>query len=177
MIVKYIDQVKTWPETGKHILAKYDQHAISVYQAYNPDIAKFAVEQQRFGGSFSYSRMSWVKPNFLWMMYRSGWASKEGQERILEIKIPRAFFEEILKCAVKSTFDPSQYSTSNEWKSALEKSEVRLQWDPDHDPFGKPLNRKALQLGLRGAMLETYGKEKIVEILDITDFVFTQKRT
>src|SRR5262245_56200485 len=22
--------------------------------------------------------MSWVKPNFLWMMYRSGWATKEN---------------------------------------------------------------------------------------------------
>ena len=32
-------------------------------------------------------------------------------------------------------------------------SEVRLQWDPDHDPHGRPLARRALQLGLRGEAL------------------------
>jgi len=25
------------------------------------------------------NRMTWIKPNFLWMMYRSGWASKKNQ--------------------------------------------------------------------------------------------------
>jgi hypothetical protein len=27
--------------------------------------------------------MDWSKPNFLWMMYRSGWATKERRERIV----------------------------------------------------------------------------------------------
>ena len=29
------------------------------------------------------------------------------------------------------------------------RSEVRLQWDPDHHPDGSPQRRKAIQLGLR----------------------------
>ncbi|WP_458785448.1 DUF4291 family protein [Vallitalea sediminicola] len=29
-----------------------------------------------FGSSFKLNRMTWVKPSFLWMMYRSGWAKK-----------------------------------------------------------------------------------------------------
>ena len=51
----------------------------------------------RFGGDeFSFSRMSWIKTNFLWMMYRCGWASKKDQERVLAVTVSRAGFDEIL---------------------------------------------------------------------------------
>ena len=54
----------------------------------------------RFGGPlFSYSRMSWIKTNFLWMMYRCGWAAKKGQERVLAVWITREGFQEILSNA------------------------------------------------------------------------------
>jgi len=163
-----------WPTSGKHILAQYDSDAIYVYQAYRSTIAEYAVEHQRFGGDFSYTRMSWIKPNFLWMMYRSGWATKEGQENILAVKLKRSFFEEILCQAVPSTFNPARYSTKETWKSALESSEVRLQWDPDHDPTGKPLERRAIQLGLRGSMLRRYGETEVISIEDISHFVRDQ---
>ncbi|WP_141653813.1 DUF4291 family protein, partial [Erwinia billingiae] len=26
---------------------------------------------------FSMTRMTWIKPSFLWMMYRSGWGMKD----------------------------------------------------------------------------------------------------
>lgn len=51
----------------------------------------------RFGGpDYKFERMTWIKTNFLWMMYRSGWATKPGQNRILAIRISRDGFEEIL---------------------------------------------------------------------------------
>ena len=50
----------------------------------------------RLGGEFKFERMSWIKTNFLWMMYRCGWASKKNQERVLAITISREGFEEIL---------------------------------------------------------------------------------
>ena len=75
----YSKQTRKWPQSGRHILAQFDADSIIVYQAYRAAIARHAVEHQRFGGDFSYSRMSWIKPNFLWMMFRSGWATKEGQ--------------------------------------------------------------------------------------------------
>ena len=77
----YTEHAPVWPQSGRHIMAQFDADTIVVYQAYRPAIAGFAVEHQRFGGEFSFSRMSWIKPNFLWMMFRSGWASKEGQEQ------------------------------------------------------------------------------------------------
>jgi Domain of unknown function (DUF4291) len=76
----------TLPQTGKHILGQLRGDNIIVYQAYNPYIAHYAVKYQKFGGGdYSFSRMSWIKPNFLWMMYRAGWAEKPNQEHILAI--------------------------------------------------------------------------------------------
>lgn len=69
---RYLDQLAHWPTEGQHILAQFDDETIVVYQAYNEAIGRYAIEHQRFGGAYSFSRMSWIKPNFLWMMYRSG---------------------------------------------------------------------------------------------------------
>jgi hypothetical protein len=171
---KHVDQQPRWPKTGRHILAQYDDAGIVVYQAYCPAIADFAVKHQRFGGEFSYNRMSWIKPNFLWMMYRAGWATKEGQERILAARLRRDFFDELLRSAVPSTFDPTRHATNDAWKTAVAHSDVRLQWDPDHDPHGRPLARRAIQLGLRGRMLRRYGEEDLLGIEDITAFVHEQ---
>src|ERR1700704_2267928 len=76
----YSEQAKRWPREGRHVLAHYDDHSIIVYQAYCPSIGRFTIEHGYFGGGFSLSRMSWIKPNFLWMMYRCGWGTKEGQK-------------------------------------------------------------------------------------------------
>lgn len=171
----YLQQLAHWPDTGRHVLAQYDDTSIVVYQAYRPAIADFAVKHQRFGGEFSYNRMSWIKPNFLWMMFRAGWATKEGQERILAVCLRRSFFDDVLRDAVPSSFDPAHHASHDDWKAAIESSEVRLQWDPDHDPLGRPLARRAVQLGLRGAMLRCYGEQDVLGIEDITPFVIEQR--
>lgn len=110
----YIEQVKIWPTQGRHILAQFDDETIIVYQAYNPDIGHYAIRNKSFGDGFSYSRMSWVKTNFLWMMYRSGWGTKENQEVTLALRIPRVFFDLLLDEAVPSSWDREQYSTEEE---------------------------------------------------------------
>lgn len=171
----YLLQLPHWPTAGRHILAHHDDASLIVYQAYRPAIADFAVKHQRFGGEFSYNRMSWIKPNFLWMMFRAGWATKEGQERILAVRLQRAFFDEVLRDAVPSSFDPARHASHDDWKTAVEHSDVRLQWDPDHDPLGRPLERRAVQLGLRGRALRRYGEEALLGIDDITPFVIAQR--
>lgn len=172
----YPDYIKTIPKEGRCIIAQQTADEIIVYQAYNPAIARFAVENQFFGGShYSYGRMSWLKPNFLWMMYRCGWAAKENQERVLAIWIKKTDFNAILKEAVFSSYKSEQYTNQEEWKNELANKEVRLQWDPDHDPHGNKQERKAIQLGLKGKILKRFGTEMITRIEDITDFVKTQK--
>jgi len=168
------DQIVHWPQEGRHILAHYDHAHIVVYQAYRDSIADHALAHQRFGGDFSFSRMSWIKPNFLWMMFRAGWASKEGQERILAITLRRTFFDRLLAAAVASGYQGSGFDSREAWQNAVAGSDVRLQWDPDHDPFGATVQRRAVQLGLRGLTLEEYGTTAIVGIEDMTAFVREQ---
>jgi hypothetical protein len=170
----YLAQEATWPNAGRHILAQFDAESVVVYQAYRREIGVFAAEHGHFGGGgFSFDRMSWIKPNFLWMMYRSGWASKQGQETVLAVRLRRDAFDAVLAQAVHSTFAPEAYASPDDWRRALAASDVRLQWDPDHGPSGAPLRRRAVQLGLRGDTLRRYA-EWITGIEDVSAFVREQ---
>ncbi len=177
-IEPYFDQLQIWPRQGRHILAQYDQNSVIVYQAYKRSIGEWAIQHQQLGGpDFSYARMSWIKPNFLWMMYRSGWGTKKDQEMTLALRLPRTFFDGILGGAVESTFSADVHKSHAEWKTALETSDVRVQWDPDHDPHGKPEERRAIQLGLRGKFLRQMGEESLLEIIDVSEFVIEQSKS
>jgi hypothetical protein len=112
---RYLDQKQRWPSAGRHILASFDDETILVYQAYSPAIGRFAAQHGYFGGEFSYSRMSWIKPNFLWMMYRSDWGQSSGQEVVLAIRLRRTFFDSILEQAVPSSFTSELFATQEAW--------------------------------------------------------------
>lgn len=170
----YLTQANRWPKAGRHILAQFDGTSVIVYQAYRSAIGHFAAKHGYFGGEFSLNRMSWIKPNFLWMMYRSGWGTKTNQEVILAIRIQRSAFDAILAAAVHSHFVPDLYSSETAWKQAVVQSSVRLQWDPDHDPSGAKQERRAIQLGLRGEVVAQYARDWIVSIEDISEFVQQQ---
>jgi Domain of unknown function (DUF4291) len=171
----YLEQRRRWPASGRHILAQFDAEVVVVYQAYRPQIGHFAAAHGYFGGAFSLGRMSWIKPNFLWMMFRSGWGTKPGQEFTLAVWLKRSAFDAILREAVPSAFVPEVYPNQEEWKRAVARSSVRLQWDPDHDPSGAKVERRAIQLGLRTDMLARYAREWIVRIEDISPFVEQQR--
>ena len=171
---KYKEQEPYWPQEGYHIMAQYDDDKIIVYQSYKPEIGNFAVQNQFFGGAFSLERMTWIKPNFLWMMYRNGWGTKEGQEVILAIHLKRTAFEKYLENAVYSSFKPDLYESYELWQKDVAKSNVRLQWDPDHNPYGAKLERRAIQIGLRKEFIRSFAKDDILEIEDISDFVKEQ---
>jgi hypothetical protein len=172
----YLVQSAHWPKIGRHVLAQFDDDSVVVYQAYRPAIGHFAARNGYFGGQFSLNRMSWIKPNFLWMMYRCGWGSKEGQEVVLSVRLKRSGFDEILRRAVHSTYVPEGYESEVAWKGAVTRSEVRLQWDPDHDPSGAAVERRAIQLGLRGEVLANYAKEWLLGIEDVSEFVRDQSQ-
>ncbi|GAA0727049.1 DUF4291 domain-containing protein [Aquimarina litoralis] len=171
---KYREQESYWPQEGYHIMAQYDDEKIIVYQSYRPEIGNFAVKNQFFGGAFSLERMTWIKPNFLWMMYRNGWGTKEGQEVVLAIHLKRTAFEKYLENAVYSSFKPDLYESYELWQKDVAKSNVRLQWDPDHNPYGAKLERRAIQIGLRKEFIRSFAKDDILEIEDISDFVKEQ---
>jgi hypothetical protein len=105
----YATQRALWPPEGRALLASYDDEAVVVNQACRPQIADWVARHGRFGGPWSFSRMSWIKPGFLWMMVRSSWASKPDQERVLAIRFQRAGFDEVLARAVPSRDEGGLY--------------------------------------------------------------------
>lgn len=170
----YKEQLEEWPKSGHHIMAQYDEEKVIVYQSYRPAIGNFAVRNQFFGGPFKYTRMTWIKPNFLWMMYRNGWGTKEGQEVVLAIHLKRAAFERYLSQAVYSSYQDHLYESYEAWQKEVQNSSIRLQWDPDHNPYGGKLERRAIQIGIRNEEVIKYAKEDIIEIEDISDYVNEQ---
>ena len=153
------------------IFAVHDETTIRVYQAYGDAIANEAVRLGNFGESFKMTRMTWIKPSFLWMMYRSGWAAKERQTRVLAIDIKREGFDYIVKTAVASTFSKRAFETKAHWQVELAKSNIRVQWDPERDIYGNPLEQRTIQLGLKGDAVYKYVHDWIVNITDITQDV------
>lgn len=155
----------------KEIRAVYNDKTIRIYQAYSKEIAQEAVRLGTFGSHFKKERMTWIKPSFLWMMYRCGWGVKENQEHILAIDIRREGFDCLVKSAVPSTYSEKLGISMEEWHRQMNESPVRVQWDPERDIYGNPLDYRSIQIGLRGTAVEKYVNEWIVKIEDITDYV------
>jgi len=173
--IPYHAYEKGLPQEGNFILGHTRNGNIIVYQAFNDGIADYAIAHQKFGGShYSFSRMTWIKPNFLWMMYRSGWAEKENQNRVLAIEITFEGFEELLEKGVATSHDHAQ-GDGQTWRQTLDNSDVRIQWDPDHNPKGDKLKRRAVQIGIKNEALQKFNDEFIKSVTDITDFVKQQK--
>ena len=147
-ICPYSVQSKEWPVLGKHFMAHQPAEGIiTLYQAYKPTIANCAVEHQRLDASsdFKTTRMTWAKPGFLWMMYRSGWASKHNQECILAIHVRASWLFSILLRHAK-------ISTVGKTRSG----KVVVQWDPDHAWNGSKQRRRAIQIGMRGSVAQEF---------------------
>ncbi|KAK6532594.1 hypothetical protein TWF281_006776 [Arthrobotrys megalospora] len=141
------------------IRALYDEESITVYQAYNEKIADAAVRDQTLAvPGWSCERMTWIKPSWSWMMYRSGFSHKDkNQSRILAIRMSHSNFESVLL----------QSSLSN---SSGGKQPVRVQWDPERSPSTKSKRPyRSIQIGIGRSVAETWAKEMILSIEDVTD--------
>jgi hypothetical protein len=112
--------------------------------------------------------MTWIKPSFLWMMYRCGWATKPGQERVLAVELSRAGFEHALSNACLSHHDRDRHATHAEWAAALKASPVRVQWDPERSLTLAALPYRSLQVGISGRAVDSYVDEWIVGLTDVT---------
>lgn len=112
--------------------------------------------------------MTWIKPSFLWMMYRAGWGYKgAGQRRILAIDISREGFQWALAHSCPSHPDPSM--SKEDWAKLKVASPVRIQWDPERNLHLQPLPYRAIQIGLSGEAISLYVNQWIRKITDITD--------
>ena len=109
----------------RQIRALHDVDTITVYQAYKSSIATAAVRTQKLNASpdFSPRRMTWVKPSWCWMMYRSGYAAKDArQDSILAIKMRHDDFVGLLRRA-ELTHGRGQETKVEEGRSGPENEE------------------------------------------------------
>lgn len=151
----------------REVRAVYDQVTIRVYQAYSDPIADAALATGTFVAPFKRDRMTWIKPSFLWMMYRSGWARKDaGQHRVLAIDVTRAGFEWALRHSCLS--DAASRLGKDEARRLLNASPVRVQWDPERDLHFNALDHRSIQIGLSGDAVDRYVDDWITQITDVT---------
>jgi hypothetical protein len=115
--------------------------------------------------------MTWIKPSFTWMMYRSRWGKNAGQEVVLGIDILREGFEWALAHSSASHYDVSIYSSAAEWRAILESSPVRVQWDPERTLKLESLPWRTIQVGLSGEAVHAYVDRWLVRIEDLTALV------
>jgi hypothetical protein len=153
---------------ANRVRASFDDSSILVYQAYEDEIADAALKAGRFVAPFGMGRMTWIKPSFFWMMYRCGFATKPGQQRVLGIRIKRSGFDWALQNAVLSHFDPDLYASREAWKQSVDSGTVRVQWDPDRGPRLERLDYRAIQIGLRGEAVNRYVNDWTISIEDFT---------
>ena len=142
--------------------SEWDEEGVFVYQAFKDSIADWALENQKFGGpEFNPRRMTWIKPSFAWVLYRSGYARKHNQTRILKIKLPHEAIAHILsQCACGKGGGGTN---------------GRVQWDPERDMLngdGKEPNKlgqmRAIQIGIKEELSEFY-VQNVASIEDMTE--------
>ncbi|KAK9789672.1 putative ATP-dependent RNA helicase DHX8 [Seiridium cardinale] len=156
----------------REIRAVYDDETITVYQAYNADIASEAVKHQNLNASplFKPVRMTWIKPSWCWMMYRSGYSYKdENQERILALKMRQEDFLNLLKKSKLTTEKTEGPEDGEKGGSSAGGAEVKVQWDPERTARLGRLDYRSIQIGIRGSLRTEWVDKWIVEIQDVTE--------
>jgi len=153
------------------IRANYDRETIVVYQAYGKSIALPAITNQGFVAPFSFQRMTWIKPSFLWLMERSNWGQKSNQEYTLAIRIKRTAWEKALSLAVLTSPEKGVYSSGFEWEQKFKAAQVHVQWDPERSIRGKKLAHRSIQIGISRHLIEEYVQDWIVDIQDYSPLV------
>jgi hypothetical protein len=150
------------------IRADYDRDTIAIYQAYPPAVADAALKAGRFVPPFSFHRMTWIKPSFLWLMHRSNWGQKSGQERVLAVRITRAGWEKALSLAVLTSFVPGTFASPQQWEGQFDAALVHVQWDPERSLRGAGLPYYSIQVGLSRHAIGEYVEGWVVGIEDYT---------
>lgn len=153
------------------IRADFDAKTIVVYQAYSTNISIPALKNQKFVAPFSFNRMTWIKPSFLWLMHRSNWGQKANQEMILAVRITREGWDEALSKGVLTGYQPSVHTNFQVWQEQFEKAHVHIQWDPERSIKVADLQIDSIQVGLSRHIIQKFVDEWIVEIKDYTPLV------
>ena len=155
------------PQTYE-IRASFDRDNIIIYQAYSHAIADAALSAQKFVKPFSVGRMTWIKPSFLWLMNRSNWGAKSGQERTLAVTISRSGWESALSRAVLTAYAPSAHRSKADWDEQFRSAVVHVQWDPERSIRGAALEHDSIQVGISRHVINEFVDSWTMKIEDLS---------
>ena len=153
------------------IRANYDKDTIVVYQAYAASIGIPAVRAQRFVAPFSFRRMTWIKPSFLWLMHRSNWGQKDNQQVTLAVRIKRTGWDKALSLGVLTHPEPVANISRTVWETQFENARVHIQWDTERSLRGAGLNHYSIQVGISRHLIREFVDDWIVGIENVSDKV------
>ncbi len=153
------------------IRANYDRDTIVMYQAYADSIADPALRNQKFQTPFSFTRMTWIKPSFLWLMHRSNWGQKVNQTRVLAVRIKRSGWEKALSLGVLTSPENHIHGSGMAWEEQFNKAIVHVQWDTERSPKGAPLTHFSIQVGLSRHIIGEFVDDWVINIEDMTPLV------
>jgi Domain of unknown function (DUF4291) len=168
MVTDDVAQLQTVRPPDRQVRAVFDARTVTVYQAFRSEIADAALDAGTFVAPFGMGRMTWIKPSFLWMMARSGWATKPGQERVLAVRLTRDGWEQALQQACPSEYDPTVHPSQQAWQERKRSTTVRVQWDPERSLDMSVLPWRTIQVGLAGPVVRRYVGEWIEGITEVT---------
>jgi hypothetical protein len=152
----------------REIRASFDREGIVVYQAFSPAIADAALRSQRFVEPFSMGRMTWIKPSFLWLMHRSNWGLKSGQERTLAVTITRSGWEQALGQGVLTVYEERVFRSKTDWDRQFQSASVHIQWDTERNLRGAGLGQYSIKVGLSRQVIREYVENWTLRIEDLT---------
>ena len=157
----------------REIRADYDRDSIVIYQAYPATIADAAIGAGRFVAPFSFTRMTWIKPSFLWLMHRSNWGNKAGQERTLAVRMSRVGWDKALAMGVVTSYEPTVFRSPDDWSDQFRRATVHVQWDTERSLRGAALPMFSIQVGLSRHFIREFVDDWILGIDDLTPRVAT----
>ncbi|GJF29702.1 hypothetical protein KNE206_24020 [Kitasatospora sp. NE20-6] len=136
----------------RRIRADYDDRTIVMYQAHAPGAPGHPAEP------FAGHRTIWIEPSFRWLMHRTNWARRTGQERVLAVRITREGWERALAEAVPATDD----------QAAPADAAAHVRWDPERSAAGAALGHHSIQVGVGRPLLGAFVDEWTVSVTDLT---------
>ena len=181
---------RTWPACnavarvgpiGKHgvvdvplrqVRAQFRADTITVYQAYSAADRRAGGGRRPFRGSVQTSRMTWIKPVFLWMMYRCGWGRNPARRRVLGVEITR---DRLRVGADARLSEPLRPSPTHPDRARGAGSSPPVPCESSGTPTRslhlQPLRHRSLQVGLSATAVDRYVDEWIVNVADLTPSV------
>ena len=154
------------PQSGRPLLACFNDEVVTVFASFGPDIAEFALRRGSLGGdSWRVGRITRFRLCFGDLFHHTSGGGQAGQEHLLAIHLQRDKFDGMLRQAVHwRVFPEGLYQTKGQWRLATRYAQAVMDWCPERGPDGAELGRSCVRFGVRDHLQKSFSSSWIVGI-------------